>query len=102
MHNEQRKLTKGPASSLTWILEPAYHISSRRTITRLVETHYEERNKVPRAGQVSAEVPVHPGNAGVFGGWTDGHQVAVASDPRSCQHAYLSQQKSVDWCRSCM
>jgi len=30
-------------------------------------------------------------------------QVAVASDPRSChQHAYLSQQKSVDWRRSCM
>ncbi|XP_078134361.1 uncharacterized protein LOC144535668 [Sander vitreus] len=71
---------------------------------RLLE---RERNKVPRAGQVSAEVPVHPGNvsplrAGVFGGWTGGHQVAVASDPRSCQHAYLSQQKSVDWCRSCM
>ncbi len=35
-----------------------------------------ERNKVPRAGHVSAEVIVHPGNfsplrAGVFGGWTD-------------------------------
>ena len=54
--------------------------------------------RFPEAGQVSAEVPVHPGyvrprRAGVFSGWTDGHQVAVSSDPRSCQHAYLSQQK---------
>lgn len=27
------------------LLEPAYHIPSRRTITRLVETHYEERKQ---------------------------------------------------------
>ena len=27
------------------VLEPAYHIPSRRTITRLVETHYEERKQ---------------------------------------------------------
>ena len=27
------------------LLEPAYHILSRRTITRLIETHYEERKQ---------------------------------------------------------
>ena len=40
---------------------------------------------------------VGPLRAGVFGGWTDGHQAAVASDPRACQHAHLSEQKSVDF-----
>ena len=27
------------------LLEPAYHIPSWRTITRLIETHYEERKQ---------------------------------------------------------
>ena len=45
---------------------------------------------------------MHHGNVGplrasVFGGWTDGHQAAVASDSRACQHAHLSEQKSVNW-----
>ena len=57
---------------------------------------------VPPPCQVSTEVFVHHGNvgplrAGVFGGWTDGHLAAVASDPGACQHAHLSEQKSVDW-----
>ena len=71
---------------------------------RLVESEW---NKVPLACHVSTEVPVHhrnvcPLRAVVFGGWTDGHQSAVVSDLKACQHAYLSQHKSEDWCWSCM